>query len=486
MATPVLHRTEVDGVPVVWAPAPGQFTAALVFRVGRADEQPIDGGVTHLVEHLAMVRVGQPRYDCNAFVDGSRTVFFASGTPADVTAFFDIVTRELGDLPLDRLDKERDILHREQAGRDGSVVEAHRHLRYGMWGHGLMGQPEVGLHTLNGSRIAGWAKFAFTAGNAAMWMTGEPPPDLRLHLAAGVARQAPTPQPIPDLTFPMIVDEVPGFGLGFELAREVGAGTFMSLFHRRLRQRLRLDEGLVYDVLGEYEPLDGKRALALLGADCEPRHVDQVGAVAFEILDALRGGSVSDDELRDEVADLERGFDDPTAIAGLLDATVTDELLGMPARSPDDRLEEQRSTTASDIARRADEARSSAILLATMSAPPDGFRPFPRSSASEIDGREIKPLLSLFGVGRRQRLVIGRRGVTLRSADGVRTTIRYEDCVMLEKPADDELVLWDRDGDRIYIPAIYWRGGGAVLAEIEAAIPERLVVREKFSHDLID
>jgi hypothetical protein len=108
------------------------------------------------------------------------------------------------------------------------------------------------------------------------------------------------------------------------------------------------------------------------------------------------------------------------------------------------------------------------------------------SSAQPVAGREIKPLLSILGLGRRQRLVIGPDGVTLRASDGTLTTIRYADCVLLERPAEDEIVLWSRDGDRIYIPGIFWRGGGELLAEIAAALPADIVIEDQISVDLID
>jgi len=92
----------------------------------------------------------------------------------------------------------------------------------------------------------------------------------------------------------------------------------------------------------------------------------------------------------------------------------------------------------------------------------------------------------MLGLGRRQRLVIGPEGVTLRASDGTMTTIRYADCVLLERPAEDEIVLWDRDVNRIYIPGIFWRGGGELLAEIAAAVPADLVVEDRISLDLID
>lgn len=490
MAVPLMPnivRTEVDGVPTLWSPAPGPLTAALVFRIGRADERPADGGITHLVEHLAMAPLGQPRYDHNAFVEGNRTAFFASGTPDEVTGFLDVVTRALHELPLDRLTMEREVLRREGDSREGSIVDTHRHIRFGLAGHGLIGEPEFGLMTLEASRIDGWSKFGFTRGNAALWVTGEPPTSLRLHLADGDRRAPPAPTRIADVVLPShLGGGVPGVGFGFLPPRRLGAGTFMSILHRRLRQRLRMEQGLVYEVMTSYEPLDADWAVALVGTDCAPDQVDTVSDVAFVELEALVRGEATDEELADELAHLERGLNDPTAVGGLLDMMVSDELLGMPARSPEERHEEQARTSAADVGERATEARSSTILMADTDRHPEDFTPYPTSSSHAVSGREVKPLLSVLGLGRRQRLTIGDDGVTLRASDGVLTTIRYADCVLLERPAEDEIVLWDSDGDRIYIPGIFWRGGAAVLAEIMAALPDDIVIEDKISVDLID
>ena len=47
--------TEVDGVPCVWMDDDSdRLMAALLFRAGSADETLRLGGVSHLVEHLAL------------------------------------------------------------------------------------------------------------------------------------------------------------------------------------------------------------------------------------------------------------------------------------------------------------------------------------------------------------------------------------------------------------------------------------------------
>ena len=130
--------------------------------VRRADETPLEGGLSHSVEHLAFGPVGQPRFDCNAFVDGNRTSFHATGTDEEVAGFLSTVTTAIDELPLERLDREIAVLKREGA-RDDSIVAAHRHVRYGMWGHGLVGEPEFGLGLLSPERIQAWADAMFAS-----------------------------------------------------------------------------------------------------------------------------------------------------------------------------------------------------------------------------------------------------------------------------------------------------------------------------------
>ncbi|MFL5708312.1 MAG: hypothetical protein ACJ77Y_04875 [Chloroflexota bacterium] len=83
-------------------------------------------------------------------------------------------------------------------------------------------------------------------------------------------------------------------------------------------------------------------------------------------------------------------------------------------------------------------------------------------------------------------MTIGPDGVSLVAKDGSIATVRYEDCVVLERPTDDELVMWGRDLSRVYVPATFWRGGQQILAEIEAALPPEIVIHERYSHDYLE
>ena len=483
---PRIERTEVDGVPVFWTDVPGLVTAALQFRVGRVDEQPTKAGITHVVEHLAMGPLGQPRYDHNAFVEPLRTVFFATGTTSEITAFFATVVSSLVALPTERLTIEREVLARESESRGNSISNAHRHYRFGMSPHGLAAQQEFGLASITPEQVGGWSATAFVRGNAGLWLTGPPPADLRLTIADGPRLPLPDPQSIADVSWPAhLTPNGPGVVLGFLLPRRVGYGMFISILQRRLRQRLRLDRGIVYEVHADYEPLGASWALGLVSADCEHARKQEVVDGFFADLDSIARGDATGEELAEEVADLERGFADPTSHGGLLDFMVRDHLFGMPYLSPEERHESFRSTTAEDIAAIATEARSSALLMADVEEHPAGMTRYTPPSSRPVAGREVKPVRAHLGFGPKARLVVGRDGVMFRSNDGFEWSVRYADCVILERPNADHLIMWGRDGARLWVSGPYWRGGAQLLDEIEHAVPSDVVMRDMLSRDYL-
>src|SRR5258708_13380915 len=136
-----LHRDEVGGVPVFWTQVDGPLTVALTFRVGWVDEPLATRGITHIVEHLAMAELGQPEYQCNAFVDLNRVTFHASGSEDQVGDFLSRVTTTLCRLPIVRLDAERRVLRSEEASRDYGSLALHLSLRYAPRSSGLEAYP---------------------------------------------------------------------------------------------------------------------------------------------------------------------------------------------------------------------------------------------------------------------------------------------------------------------------------------------------------
>src|SRR4051794_3633681 len=98
--------------------------AGLAFRVGRADETLARGGITHLVEHLALHGHGLTDYHFNGSTGAIVTHFHMQGSEADVVAYLTGVCRALASLPLERLETEKSILRTESAGKSRSAGEA--------------------------------------------------------------------------------------------------------------------------------------------------------------------------------------------------------------------------------------------------------------------------------------------------------------------------------------------------------------------------
>jgi hypothetical protein len=108
-----VNRTEIDGVPALWANGPEPLQAALMFGCGTRDEAFRSIGVTHLIEHLVMSTLPRLHHEHNASVDLEVTAFYAAGEPKHVVAFLEQVCRALADLPLQRLEREAGVLTAE-------------------------------------------------------------------------------------------------------------------------------------------------------------------------------------------------------------------------------------------------------------------------------------------------------------------------------------------------------------------------------------
>ena len=116
-----VHRTEVAGVPVFVGQGPGPFVAGLVFRVGRADERAPRGGITHLVEHLALPAGRRQGVEFNGSVSSSTTSFWAAGERDAARDLLRDTTRSVRELPA-RLETERAILLTEASARPGRAT----------------------------------------------------------------------------------------------------------------------------------------------------------------------------------------------------------------------------------------------------------------------------------------------------------------------------------------------------------------------------
>jgi zinc protease len=470
---PVIRRTEVDGIPTLWTPAPGPLTGALHFRVGRVDEARPIAGITHLVEHLAFHELLDTQYEHGGFVDVGRTVFHASGHPHEVAEFLGRIVANLDALPLDRLEHERGVLVQEANERGAGSVDGHlRWLRFGPVDHGIVDGAEVGLDWLGAEPVAAWRRTRFTRDNAALFFTGEPPADLRLPLAAG-HRYPPVPAvPSPDIEWPAWTRwDRDGVGMSLVGARSSGLSMLTWILERRLKRVLRHELGAVYDVSAAYDPITADDAHIFVYTECAPERAIVVRDAMASTLADLATAGPTEEELAREIDGFERQFLDPGAGVATLDIGVFDILHGGEVILPADAYARRRGVTIEAARDVAATVRATALLASPTDAPPDGFRALRETSVSEVRGREIgRSGRHLPGRGPKERLIIGDEGVTLRYGDGTCTTVRYAELVTSHHLSNTSRRLLARDGFGFTVDAADWKDGASLIPELDRHI----------------
>lgn len=478
--TPPIQRTEIDGVRTLWMDEPGPPFASLVFRVGRSDEPTPIGGISHIVEHLALAGLGVQDYDHNGMVDAQWSVFMTAGQPDEVPAFFDQVVSGLVDPPVDRLIIERRILREERERRGPSIGAAARWYRYGYAGQGRGLGPaddEIGLEWVGPDRVREWARRWYTRQNAVLWLSGPPPAGLRLdRLPDG------EPAPLPDITtapgvsFPThLAWDGPGATVTLTAERTAAIHMAMSIAQRRAMQRLRFDQGLVYGVELDYEPVGPQAAHVLLGGECPDERVEPVIDGLLAILRELASDGPTQAELDQELAAHLRGYTDRDGRLSLLAVTAHDLLWGGPGLSAEAFAQERRDMDPPTAAAAVRTALDTMLVLAKRS-PVAGLAPYPASSAERVAGREHGPA-GFFLPGRKpkDRLISGPDGLTIVLDTGELLTVRYQDAVSCEHVDGDSRIVLGRDGIRVGVAAKAWRDGGRIIEDIDRAIPAALV-----------
>ena len=116
------------------------------------------------------------------------------GGPDEIVRYFAGVCESLRDLPLERLETERNVLRSEAASRSRTPLDQIGLWRHGARDYGLLSYPEFGLDRLAAADVVAWSARWFTRPNAVFWMVGEEiPPGLRLALPDGARMPLPTP-----------------------------------------------------------------------------------------------------------------------------------------------------------------------------------------------------------------------------------------------------------------------------------------------------
>ncbi|MFG2310327.1 hypothetical protein ACGFS9_16900 [Streptomyces sp. NPDC048566] len=236
----LVHRTTTQGIPTFHAARRGEITAGLFFRVGRADETLATTGITHLVEHLALHRANLSDVHHNGATADTYTLFHVTGSEEEVVDHLNGVCAALGDLPLHRLETEKEILRTESASRGTGPHHGMPLWRYGAQGFGLSSYREMGTWRLTADEVRDWARAHFTRDNAALWITSDHVPEgLDLTLPAGTLRPTPAPTSALPVTPAYIRGEDGHVVFDAVVPRTTAASVFADVLGRALFQDLR-------------------------------------------------------------------------------------------------------------------------------------------------------------------------------------------------------------------------------------------------------
>ncbi|MDG4805600.1 insulinase family protein [Micromonospora sp. WMMD1120] len=463
----MIQHLDVDGVPTLLAPTGGPMHAGLTFRVGTADETLARAGITHLIEHLALAPLGLTDYHVNGATAPVFTTFHTQGSEADIAAFLTAVCGHLSDLPVGRLDVEKEILRTEWSSRGSAAVDDIPLWRYGSRDFGLSSYPEWGLGGLTADDLREWTARWFTRENAVLWIAGSRvPAGLRLALPGGVRQPVPAASSALPRTPAYFVSGARAVVLDSVVRRSAAASTFAGVLERELYRSLRQDAGLSYTTTTGYEPRgDGYATLRAL-ADALAEKQDAVLGGFVDVLAKMRVGRIEQADLDATVAKREDFLATGEVDAARLPSYAVNLLTGQPNLTIDEHRAELKAVTLADLHEVAGEVMGSALLMVPGGHSADwaGFVAAPTHSADTVDGTTYRAKQGAGGIR------VGADGVTYLRPEGP-LTVRYDDCsVMLAWP-DGARQMVGADAIVLHIEPTMLDVPAPTLAAIDAAVP---------------
>jgi hypothetical protein len=235
-----MRRGVIDGVTVVWRDSPGPLSAELSFGCGHRDEELDTIGLSHFVQLLAC-----PTPEHAGLASHLTTSFTAAGTAGRIV-------RELADIcsvlagPPDP-DRMAEVAAEADPGErfsglsfDNDLIYPFASLlsrRFGACGPGLIRWPAPDYSVFTAEQVKAHIERFFTASNAVLTLTGQPPSGLRLPLPQG-----PKPERAA-LAFKSTPfwyqDEVDGAGISFHAGNGPLPFLVVSLVRTRLGKSVR-------------------------------------------------------------------------------------------------------------------------------------------------------------------------------------------------------------------------------------------------------
>lgn len=468
----MIKQIEVDGVPALLAPTTGPAHAGLAFRVGFADEPLARRGITHLVEHLALLSTGGADYHYNGTTGVEYTYFHMQGSDDELAAFLTKVCASLRDLPMHRLAVEKELLHVEANGRGVGPADQMPLWRHGARDYGMSSYPEWGLPAITEDDLRDWVARYFTRENAVLWVGGDSvPAGLRLDLPAGVRHRLPvassalpvTPAWFGGSSGVLVWDTV--------VPRAARSSVFAGVLERAMFRELRQEGGYSYAAHTAYEPLGADRALVTAVADTLPEKQGAVLGGFVDVLAALRVGRVEEADVAAVIKKQTEGLRHADEQGARLPGQALNLLSGRPVQGVDEVLAEIRAVTAAEVAEVAVAAGAEGLLMSPRAdAGWAGLTAAPGRSDCAVTGTGYR---SLDRPG--EMLIVGRDGVTMLSDSG-RATVRFADCAIVRAWPDGARHFVGHDGIVVFVEPTLHAKGQTLPQQLDAWIPANLRV----------
>ncbi|MFJ5521016.1 M16 family metallopeptidase [Streptomyces griseoluteus] len=469
-----VHHTRVDGIPTLFVQAAGPMRAGLVFRVGIADETLGRAGLTHLVEHLALYRQGVADYHYNGATKAAFTHFHVEGAEHEIAAYLTGVCASLTDLPMDRLETEKEILRTEESRRDLGLLPL---WRYGAQGYGLVSYPEWGVRNANAQDVWQWAQSWFTADNAVLWIAGEHiPAGLSLKLPAGDRRPMPSVTSALPATPAYFSDGTGGVLLDAVVADTTAAWLYSAVLERELTRALRQEGGYSYTAASDFTSRRDGYALVTAFADSLPAKQDAVLGGFVDVLAGFQAGRIAQADLDAVRGRVDGALAAPDAAVRRLPGLAEDLLAGRPLRTAGELSAELSAVTPADLHRVAVEAAGTALLQVPGGHRADwaGYTPAPVDSPYAVTGRRFAARDS------DTVLVVGADGVSLtgRATDASEraVTVHYRACAAVLSWPDGGRRLVGTDGLTVEVEPGLYGIDAHTMAALDAAVPPQAVV----------
>ncbi|WP_328465093.1 insulinase family protein [Actinoplanes sp. NBC_00393] len=461
----MIEQLEVDGVPTLLAPVVGPMHAGLVFRVGVADESPVNRGITHLVEHLVLPGPAQVSSHLNSRTGIEHTYFHVQGSAERIAEFLAGVCAALRRLPTDRLEAEKDVLRSEAAGRVTDPLPMRRH---GARDFGMPSYPEWGLSGLAAEHLNEWIARYFTRANAALWVAGdELPAGLALDLPDGTRQPAPAPSSA--LPVSPAVFAGPGDRTAWDtvVRREARAAVFANVLERQLDRNLCGNSPIAGAVRTEYQPRAARTSRITAFAEPLPGRREAALAGLAGVLAEMRTGRIDADDVAGVVELTCDGLREAEERGGRLPGQAFNVLAGLSVRSLADAVADVQAVTAAEVAEVAAAAYDAGLLMTPAGSTADiaGYALTPPDAGPVVAGRTRR-----CRTDRGLRLVHGDEGISTLVGETVRT-VRYESCAAVLAWPDGGRELIGEDGITVRVEPALFREGAAVTNEIDTRTP---------------